>query len=107
MNAITKADAHLIPRIEGCVDRIGRAKYITKGDLLKSYWAVPLTERGKEISAFVTPEGAYHYCVMSFGMQNSQTTFVRLMNKYLAGIPGMDTYPNDDVMYHDTWEEPF
>lgn len=54
------------------IDRIGKAKHITKLDLLKGYWTVPLTERAKEISAFVTPEGDYQYCVMPFGMRISQ-----------------------------------
>ena len=31
------------------IDKIGRAKYITKFDLLKGYWQVPLTERLKEV----------------------------------------------------------
>ena len=43
--------------MEDCIDRIGNAEYITKCDLLKRYWCVPLTERAKEISAFVTPYG--------------------------------------------------
>ena len=31
--------------------------YVSKFDLLKRYWQVPLSERAKEISAFVTPDG--------------------------------------------------
>ena len=40
-----------------CIDGIGNAKYVTKFDLLKGFWQVPLTERAKEISAFATPNG--------------------------------------------------
>ena len=105
VNAITKADAYPIPRIDDCIDRIGRAKYITKFDLLKGYWAVPLTERAKQISAFVTPEGAYQYRVMPYGMRNSQATFVRMMSSCLADISGVDTYIDDIVIYSDTWVE--
>lgn len=100
VNALTKADSYPIP-----IDKIGRAKYITKCDLLKGYWAVPLTERAKQISAFVTPEGTYQYRVMPFGMRNSQATFVRLMNACLAGIANVDTYIDDIVIYNDTWAE--
>ena len=104
VNAITKVDYHPIPRMEDCIERIGKAQYIIKCDLLKGYWAVPLTERAKRISAFGTPEGAYQYRVIPSGMRNSQATFVRLMNKCQGGISGVDAYI-DDVIYIDTWEE--
>jgi hypothetical protein len=75
VNAISKADSYPIPRIEDCIDRIGHAKYVTKLDLLKGYWQVPLTERAREISAFVTPNGFYQFKVMPFGMKNAPATF--------------------------------
>ena len=49
VNMVTKTDTYPLPRIEDCIDRIGLATYISKFDLLKGYWQVPLTERAKEI----------------------------------------------------------
>ena len=46
MNVITKADCQPMPRMEDCIDRIGKVQHITKCDLLKGCWAVPLTEGG-------------------------------------------------------------
>ena len=43
VNSVTKSDSYPIPRVEDCIDRIGCAKYVTKLDLLKGYWQVPLT----------------------------------------------------------------
>ena len=51
VNNVTKTDSFPIPRIENCIDKIGNANYITKFDLLKGFWQIPLTERAKEISA--------------------------------------------------------
>ena len=45
VNVVTKPDSYHIPRIDDCIDKIGHAKYVTKFDLLKGYWQVPLTER--------------------------------------------------------------
>ncbi len=59
VNAVTKPDCYPLPRIDDCVDRVGPAKFVTKLDLLKGYWQVPLTPRAAEISAFVTPD---HFC---------------------------------------------
>lgn len=54
---VTKLDAYPLPWIEDCVDQVGSAQFISKLDLLKGYWQVPLSLRAKEISAFITPSG--------------------------------------------------
>lgn len=54
-----RPDAYPLPRVEDCVDRVGSAQFVIKFDLLKGYWQVPLTERAKEISAFIMPSGLY------------------------------------------------
>ena len=77
----------------------------TSLDLLKGFWQVPLTDRAKEISAFVTPDGLYQYKVMPFGMKNSPATFQRLINKVIAGLHGCEAYIDDIIIYSDTWEE--
>ena len=61
VNKVTKSDSYPIPRVDDCIDRIGNARYVTKFDLLKGYWQVPLTSRAKEVSAFVMPDGLYQY----------------------------------------------
>ena len=60
-----------------CVDQVGSAKFVSKFDLLKGYWQVPLTERAREVSAFITPSGLYAYNVMSFGLRNTPAMFQR------------------------------
>ena len=54
-NAVTVTDSYPIPWIDDCIDRIGPAKFVSTLGLLKGYWQVPLTERAKKLSAFVTP----------------------------------------------------
>ena len=57
VNTVTKTDSFSIPRIDDCIDKVGNSKYVTKFDLLKGFWQVPLTDRAKEVSAFATPNG--------------------------------------------------
>ncbi len=105
VNACSKADSYPIPRIEDCIDRVGQSKFVTKLDLLKGYWQVPLTEKAKEISAFVTPNGFYQFKVMPFGLKNAPATFQRLVNSVIADIDGCEAYIDDLVLYADTWEK--
>ena len=68
LNTITKSDLFPIPRVDDCIDKIGHAKFVNNLDLLKSFWQVPLKERAKKLSVFVTPKGLYQYKVVPFRM---------------------------------------
>lgn len=105
VNSVTKADSFPLPRIEDCVDRVGSASFVTKLDLLKGYWQVPLTPRASEVSAFVTPDCFLQYTSMAFGMRNAPATFQRLMLKVLSGVPKCEVYLDDIVIYSAMWEE--
>jgi len=105
VNSVTKSDSYPIPRVEDCIDYIGCSKYVTKFDLLKGYWQVPLSNRAKEISAFVTPDGFFQYKVMPFGMKNAPATFQRMLNKIIAGLEGCQGYIDDVIVYGDSWEQ--
>ena len=105
VNALTKVDSFPLPRMDDCVDRVGAAKFVSKLDLLKGYWQVPLSDRAREISAFVTPDGLWSYSVMAFGMRNAPSTFQRLVNRVLSGLPNCEAYLDDLVVYSSSWEE--
>lgn len=91
--------------MDDCVDQVGSAKFVSKFDLLKGYWQVPLTKRAREVSAFITPTGLYSYTVMPFGLRNAPATFQRLMNRVVGDMSGCAVYLDVVVVYSDTWEE--
>lgn len=91
--------------IEDCVDQVGSAQFVSKFDLRKGYWQVPLSQRAREISAFITPFGLFSYTVMSFGLRNAPATFQWLMNMVVSGLDGCAVYRGDVVVFSDTWED--
>ena len=105
VNGKTKSDSFPIPRIADCIDQIGNAKFVSTFDMLKGYWQVPLTQRAREISAFVTPSGLYQYKVMPFGMKNAPATFQRMVNKLVRDIDGCEGYIDDVVIFSDNWSD--
>ncbi|XP_037803376.1 uncharacterized protein LOC119597807 [Penaeus monodon] len=105
VNAVTVADSFPLPRMDDIIDDLGKARYLTKLDLLQGYYQVPLTERARPISAFVTPTGLYEFRVLPFGMRNAPATFQRLMNYLTADLEGVRCYLDDLVIWSDSWEE--
>ena len=64
-----------------------------------------LSDKAKEICAFVTPDGLYQYKVMPFGLKNVPATFQRLMNIIIFGLKGVSVFIDDAIFASDTWEE--
>lgn len=85
VNAITKPECYPVLCIDNCIDQVGGAKFVSKLDLLKGYWQVPLTE----MSSFITPWGLFSYFVMPFGLRNAPATSQHLMNKVLADLASL------------------
>ena len=105
VNKVTVIDSFPLPLIENIIDRVSNASYISTINLCRGYWQIPLTERAKEISSFVTPQGLYSYTVLSFGLSNSAATFQRVINHVIRGLPGTAAYIDDLVVTADSWEE--
>ncbi len=89
---------------EDCVDSVGPAVFISKLDLLKGHWQVPLTPHASDISAFVTPDAFMQYTVMAFGTKNASATFQCLMQQVLGDVSNCSVYLDDVIVYSSDWE---
>ena len=95
-----------MPRMDDLLNAVGKSKFVSKIDLKKGYWQIPLDEDTKQKSSFVTPMGQYRFTVMPFGMVNAPATFVRMMNKVLEGCSGFaESFIDDIGIYSQPWEE--
>jgi len=107
LNAITKEAKYPLPRIEDCLDRLGKAKFFSKLDLRSGYWQVKIHPDDIEKTAFRTQNGHHEFLVMPFGLQGAPSTFQRLMNHYLRHHLGkfVLVYLDDICIYSNTEEE--
>ena len=44
-------------------------------DAFQGYYQIALALEDQEKTSFITPEGNYHYIVMSFGLKNARATY--------------------------------
>ena len=105
VNNVTKTNTFPIPRMDYCIDKLGKATYSTKFDLLREFWQVPLTERPKDISAFSTPKGLYQCQFMPLSMENSPATSQRLINNDITDLQACKAYINDVIIFSGTREK--
>ena len=107
VNAITKEAKFPLPRIEDCLDKLGKANFFSKFDLRSGYWQVKVHPDDIEKTAFRTQNGHHEFLVVPFGLQGAPSTFQRLMNHYLRPYLGKFclVYLDDILVYSNTREE--
>ena len=74
LNAVTKVDAYLMPKIDDFIDGLGKASLITTLDLT-GYWQIHVAEKDRCKTAITTPFGAFHFKVMPFGLSGDPASF--------------------------------
>ncbi|KAG0925429.1 hypothetical protein G6F30_013366 [Rhizopus arrhizus] len=80
LNAVTKKDSYPLPRIDDLLDTLGKASIFSALDMRAGFHQVPLEEESKELTAFTTKYGVYHYNTLPMGLVNSPATFQRLID---------------------------
>jgi hypothetical protein len=107
LNAKTLRNAYPIPRIQECIDRLGKASNLSSMDLLSGYWQTRVASADVPKTAFNTRHGKYEFLVMPFGLTNAPATFQTLMNsvlrKYIDKF--VLVYLDDILIYSNSDEE--
>ena len=72
LNDVTKRDAYPMPDPRDVFDRMGGATVFSTLDGASAYWSVPVKEKHREFTAFVSIRGQFEFNRMPFGLSNSQ-----------------------------------
>lgn len=86
LNAITDNDSYPMPRIEDLLSAAKRTLFMSTIDLQSGYWQVAVAPEDRDKTCFVTPFGTFRFNRMPFGLKNAPLTFVRLVDKFRAGL---------------------
>ena len=106
INAITTPLPFYMPRVEEVLEQVGRSKVISKLDLSKGYYQVPMVVADIPKTCFVCHRGKYEFLRMPFGVRNAPTVFQALMTKLLSECKSFcSPYMDDVVIYSSSWEE--
>ena len=106
LNNITYQDSYPLPHIDTCVNSLKGASWFSTLDLRSGYYNVPIAEKDRDKTAFITRRGQFRFTVMPFGLTAAPSTFQRLMDLVLVGLTyeSVMVYLDDIVVFSPTFE---
>lgn len=106
LNLVSKFDPYPMPRVDDLVERLSKAKFLTTLDLCKGYWQIAISADSKEMTAFKTPFGHYHFRVLPFGLHGAPATFQRMIDQILRGTETFAAaYLDDIIIFSRSWQD--
>ena len=93
-----------IPNIHEMLSTLESAKVFTTTDLSSAYHQIPLTHKSKDIIAFITTEGLFHFTRIPLGLASVSSVFQRMMHKIIKDIKGVP-YFQDNILIHAKGQE--
>ena len=105
LNAKTVFDAEPVPNQEVILNRMGGDNFISRLDLTKGFWQVPIKVEDRKYTAFSTDQGLMQFKYMPFGLVNALAIFCRMVRTLLYDVNYVDAYVDDIVPHTATWDD--
>ncbi|KAL5503067.1 hypothetical protein EMCRGX_G009958, partial [Ephydatia muelleri] len=105
LNRYVCREVYPLPKVDETLAQLAGAKIFSKLDANSGFWQIPLTERSKLLTTFITPFGRYYFHKLPFGICSAPEHFQKRMSKILAGLEGVLCQMDDVLVFGKDKEE--
>ncbi|KAE8887576.1 hypothetical protein PF003_g28496 [Phytophthora fragariae] len=86
INGLTQLMVYPMPLVNDLLEDLDKYLWYCSLDMTSGFWVVPMTDRARLISAFITPMGLFERLRMPFGLCNAPQIYQRLIDNALYGF---------------------
>lgn len=104
-NKAIQRQYHQMPRIEEMKTKLVNSRFFTKLDLKSAFHHVAITEKSRELTTFMAPNGMFRFKRLVFGVNCAPEIFQRIMEGILSGIGNVIVYIDDILIFASTLEQ--
>ncbi|GMF15042.1 unnamed protein product [Phytophthora fragariaefolia] len=101
VNDLTQLMVYPMPVVNDLLEYLDKYLWYCSLDMASGFWVVPMTDRARLISAFITPLGLFEWLRIPFGLCNAPQIYQRLIDNALYGF----LRPSPDDATRDVFEE--
>lgn len=108
LNSLTVRNRYPLPRPDVLMDKLVKAKYLSKIDLRTGYWQIRMEEESIPLTAFTSSFGHYEWTVLPMGLTNAPAEFMSMMQKLFGKEIDMKfviAFLDDILIYSETYAE--
>ena len=107
VNSVTKTEHFPMPNLNHCIYKAHNIKYLTKLDIVRGYYHVPLDEDSRPYTAFSTTKNHFQFKRLSFGLKNSGIAFQKALQQILFPFNSNNIiiYIDDILILSETFEQ--
>ena len=105
LNKITVFDPEPMMSPDDIFPKLSGSQFYSTFDFREGYWAIPMEEKSKDCTTFVTSRALMRFKVMPFGMINSGSTYNRMVRKLLGGSKDLKSYVDDVLRHTSDWKD--
>ncbi|UYV78064.1 K02A2.6-like [Cordylochernes scorpioides] len=88
-----------------CSPMLSNGKVFSKLDANSGFWQIPLDDKSKDFTTFLTPFGRYRFCRPPFGITSAPKHFQKRMNEVLRDIAGSMCHLDDIIVWGSNQQE--
>ena len=102
LNDAIWVDVYPLPNLQELTSTVNNATVLSTIDLTSAYHQIELDVNSKHCTAFMTPEGAYQYKRMPFGLASASAIFQSVLSRIVQGLPGTKVFQEDILVHEET-----
>ena len=106
INMVKEPIPFYMPRVEEVLESVGKSSIISKLELTKGYYQVPMHSDNIKKTAFMCHQGRFEFLRMPFGVKNAPAVFQELMQGLFRDYSSFcSPYMDDLVIFSSSWED--